>query len=169
MHIRVAGALDAEALAEIAERTFRETFARDNTPEDMDDYSAAHFSAVLQLAELSDVRSVTLLVLCDQTLIGYAQLLANSTLPPGIPEGAMELQRFYIEASWHGKGIAQALMQRCVDDAASHGAPALWLGVWERNSRAIAFYRKSGFRDAGSQSFTLGADQQTDRVMVLSL
>ena len=38
----------------------------------------------------------------------------------------------------------------------------LWLGVWEHNLRAIAFYRKCGFVQCGAQPFLLGTDLQTD-------
>jgi ribosomal protein S18 acetylase RimI-like enzyme len=41
--------------------------------------------------------------------------------------------------------------------------------VWERNRRAQAFYKKSGFVDVGTQTFLVGTDEQTDRVMELIL
>ena len=52
------------------------------------------------------------------------------------------------------------------DAARSAGDGHLWLGVWERNARAIRFYAKAGFVDVGSHDFVLGTDRQTDRVMV---
>lgn len=60
-------------------------------------------------------------------------------------------------------------MAAAIAAARSRGATALWLGVWERNPRARAFYGKSGFTDVGSQTFLLGTDEQTDRVMELTL
>jgi diamine N-acetyltransferase len=38
----------------------------------------------------------------------------------------------------------------------------LWLDVWERNPRGIAFYRKWGFVEVGRQAFMLGEDLQND-------
>ncbi len=49
------------------------------------------------------------------------------------------------------------------------GAKTLWLGVWERNDRAHAFYEKCGFADVGEHIFLFGTDPQTDRVMVTTL
>ena len=77
----------------------------------------------------------------------------------------MELERFYVAREWHGLGLAQLLMTRVIAVASQAGAAALWLGVWERNARAIAFYRKFGFIDVGPMSFMLGSDLQTDRIM----
>ena len=81
----------------------------------------------------------------------------------------IELWRFYVDRPWHGRGIAQALMERVKAAARERGAKTLWLGVWERNDRARAFYAKCGFADAGEHIFLFGTDPQTDRVMVTSL
>ena len=69
-----------------------------------------------------------------------------------------------VDAPWHGKGIAHALMDASLDEAAHRGAATVWLGVWERNARAIRFYGKRGFHDIGVQPFKLGSDLQHDRV-----
>jgi ribosomal protein S18 acetylase RimI-like enzyme len=45
------------------------------------------------------------------------------------------------------------------------GGRTLWLGVWERNPRAIAFYTKCGFVDVGAHAFFFGTEEQSDRVM----
>ena len=78
-----------------------------------------------------------------------------------------EIQRIYVAREWHGRGAAQALMAEALRLAGSGGADAVWLGVWERNPRAIAFYRKLGFVENGDHVFPLGDDPQRDVVMVL--
>src|SRR5436305_271799 len=77
----------------------------------------------------------------------------------------VELARFYVAHAWHGRGIAQALMDAVKNAAEVLGGKTLWLGVWERNARAIAFYEKCGFRTVGSHPFLVGSDLQTDLVM----
>ena len=77
----------------------------------------------------------------------------------------MELKRFYIDRAWQGAGLAQALMRATLDAAIVSGARTLWLGVWEHNPRAIAFYRKFGFVEVGMHDFMLGRDRQTDLIM----
>jgi ribosomal protein S18 acetylase RimI-like enzyme len=81
----------------------------------------------------------------------------------------MEVVRFYVDRPWHGRGVAHQLMAAAADAAQAAGARTLWLGVWERNPRAIAFYRKCGFEDVGTQIFVLGADHQQDLVLARSL
>ncbi|MDQ6737241.1 MAG: GNAT family N-acetyltransferase [Gemmatimonadota bacterium] len=167
--ITTAAEVDAASLATFAARTFRETFGCDNTSEDMDAYVALHFNEQRQRAELRDPSCLALLVHSGTQLVGYAQLMESSDPPRAISAPAIEIQRFYVESAHHGTGIAQALMRECIVASSDRGFAAVWLGVWERNPRAIAFYRKSGFVDLGSQPFVLGDDLQTDRIMLRSL
>jgi diamine N-acetyltransferase len=162
--IRPATLDDAEALAAFAEQTFRETFAADNDPGDLDTYCADAFSVAAQRANLQDAAIETLLVQDHGVLTAYAQLRDGG--PPEIPGPApIELWRFYVARAHHGRGIAQALMQAVVRSAAARGGRTLWLGVWERNHRAIAFYARQGFVDVGAHEFVLGKDVQVDRLM----
>jgi RimJ/RimL family protein N-acetyltransferase len=167
--IRRARLDEAPRLAAFAERTFRETFQPGNRPEDLAHYLASAFGPAIQRAELEDPAVDTLLLELDETLAGYAQLrLVAPPLDVGADE-AIELRRFYVDRHWHGQGLARALMTAVEQAAASRRARAIWLGVWERNARAIAFYRRCGFLDVGSQAFMMGTDPQTDRVMLRPL
>ncbi len=164
--IRLAFPSDALALSDLASRTFRDTFAAENTAEDMAIYLATAYSVAQTEHELSDAGMATLVAESGVTLIAFAQLRLGSA-PPGVKTDApMEIWRFYVDKPWHGQGIAATLMARADAHAAALGAKTLWLGVWERNARGIAFYRKAGFADVGSQEFVLGTDVQTDRVML---
>lgn len=167
--IRHGVATDAAALAELAARTFRETFAADTPPEDMALHLADAYGTPQQQLELADPDITTLLVEADGHLAGYAQLRSGVAPECVTGEWPIELWRFYIAQPWHGRGLAQALMQRVELEACRRGARTLWLGVWERNARAKAFYQKSGFSDVGSHTFMVGTDAQTDRILVRSL
>jgi GNAT superfamily N-acetyltransferase len=167
--IRPAGPADAAWLAALAERTFRETYTAQNTPANMERYVTAHFGPARQEAELRDPRMTTLVAEVDGRAGGYAQLARSEPPPPVTGPAPMEIVRFYVDRPWHGQGVAQVLMAAAVETARRAGGRTLWLGVWERNDRAIAFYRKSGFQDAGTQTFVLGTDHQRDLVLTRPL
>ena len=163
--IRHASAADAATLAALAERTFRDTFTEVNTPENMAAHAAASYGIDKQREEIESDRIRTLLVELDGVVAGYAQL-RNGHHPDCVSaENAIELWRFYIDRSGIGRGLAQRLMQTVVVEAAEWNGRALWLGVWEHNPRAIAFYRKCGFVEVGAHVFRLGDDAQTDLIM----
>src|SRR5690349_21069771 len=166
--IRQATPDDARALAAFAAEAFADTFAADNTPEDMSSYLAESFGEAQQRAELSDPACVVLLAERGSELAGYA-MVRDRALPSGTSSvdlgNAMEIARLYAGKRWIGAGVGATLMQSCLALAASRGCDRIWLGVWERNARAIAFYERWGFLDVGSQHFQLGADLQTDRIM----
>jgi diamine N-acetyltransferase len=156
---------DASLLSELGARTFEETFAVDNTAEDMAAYLASNFSLVRLTEELSDHNSIFLIAEIDGAAGGYAKLHAGE--PAESIEGTepIELVRLYVSHTWLGSGVGAALMRACLDEARGAGYKTIWLGVWERNARAQAFYRKWNFRAAGEHVFQLGSDAQTDIVM----
>jgi GNAT superfamily N-acetyltransferase len=162
--IRPAHRTDAQRLSAFARRTFDETFSDQNTPEDMSLYLSSAFSDARQLAELDDPDTTTLVMEHETRLIAYAQLHVGDP-PSCVPDQrAIELVRFYVDRTHHGRGVAQTLMEATL--AAANGrAKTMWLGVWERNARAIAFYSKWRFVDVGSHTFMLGTDRQLDRIM----
>lgn len=163
--IRLGEPADAAALAELAARTFRDSFSAENNPEDLAQHLATAYGPAQQGRELADADIVTLMVQKGEELGGYAQLRRGPSPACVNGDAPIELWRFYVVAKWHGQGIAQALMQRVIDEAARAGARTLWLGVWERNPRAIAFYTKCGFVDVGAHVFMVGTDPQNDRIM----
>jgi ribosomal protein S18 acetylase RimI-like enzyme len=167
--IRAGAATDATALAELAARTFRETFTADNRQEDIALHIAHAYGTSQQRSELVDPNIATLLVEVDGQMAGYAQLRSGLAPTCVTGEAPVELWRFYIAQAWHGRGIAQALMRRVESEAYRRGRCTLWLGVWERNERAKAFYRRNGFTDVGSHVFIVGTDAQTDRILVRPL
>jgi diamine N-acetyltransferase len=168
-HIRRATEDDAPALTGFGARTFRESFGQDNTAEDMEKHLASAWRPDLQLAELRDPSIDTLVAVADGAFAGFAMLRERAP-PPGVTTSKpVELWRFYVDRPWQGRGLARALMTDVEASARARGARELWLGVWERNERAQAFYRKCGFEKVGTQIFVVGSDPQTDHVMLRPL
>ncbi len=163
--IRRATAEDAAALAALALKTFVDTFAATNRAEDLDAYVREFFGEAQQQREIENPDLVTLVAEPDAALIAFAQLRPT----PDHAAGDVEVVRFYVDQAHHGRGIAQSLMDVVLAEAHALGGRTLWLGVWERNARAIAFYTKCGFVKVGSHPFILGTDLQTDWEMALLL
>jgi GNAT superfamily N-acetyltransferase len=133
----------------------------------MSQHLASAWSTTLQRAEIEDPQLDTLLAVDERGgFAGFAQVHVNDAPPCVIARQPVELKRFYVDRPWQGRGLAGALMAAVERAAQARGARELWLGVWERNARAQAFYRKCGFRKVGSKVFVVGADPQTDDVML---
>jgi ribosomal protein S18 acetylase RimI-like enzyme len=168
--LRDATSDDAAALAEFGARTFFETFAADNTPEDMRQHLESTWAPERQRREILDPSMRTLLaVTADGALAAFAQLRLDHAPACVSTVRAVELMRFYVDRPWHGSGLARTLMAAVESRGRQLGARELWLGVWQRNARARAFYAKCGFGKVGTQVFVVGSDPQTDDVMLKPL
>ena len=160
---------DTELLADLASRTFSETFAVDNTPENMAAYLAAAFAPAQIAADLADSRCVVQIAEVDEVAVGYAMLRSGAAPEQVTGERPIELVRLYVSRDSLGSGVGAALMQVCLEEATRLGHQTLWLGVWEHNKRAQGFYRKWNFREVGTQLFQMGDDPQTDLLMQRSI
>jgi ribosomal protein S18 acetylase RimI-like enzyme len=167
--VRRATVADAPTVAMLAERTFREAVAAQNPPDEMDRHCREHFGDAIQAREIADEGCSTLLLEADGQPAGFAQLRWDAT--PDCVAGAApgEIQRFYLLRAFHGAGLAATLMDACFEALRHRGSDVAWLGVWEENPRAIAFYRKRGFDEVGRKTFLLGEDLQRDLVMARPL
>ncbi|MEO5814417.1 MAG: GNAT family N-acetyltransferase [Gemmatimonadaceae bacterium] len=163
--IRQATIADAALLASLAATTFSDSFAADNSAENMSMYMEKAFGEDIQRSELSDPHRTVFFAEQDGRVVGYT-MLHDGPVPASVGEDdALEIARLYSVKRTIGRGVGATLMQRCIDEAVARGKQTLWLAVWGKNARAIAFYERWGFVDVGSKTFTLGRDRQTDRVM----
>ena len=115
--------------------------------------------------EIQDRGLVTTIAEAEKRMIGFSQLRPLHTHASVVASRPAELKRLYVVAEWHGRGVAHELMQDALNTAAREGCDVLWLGVWEHNPKAMAFYRKFGLEIVGTHSFKLGQDRQRDLVM----
>jgi diamine N-acetyltransferase len=165
IRIRRAEEDDSLALSVLAERTFRAAFTESNTAANMELHCATTYGHALQLAEIRESGRETWVAEADTGLVAYVQLRFDATSPMIPGERPVEILRFYVDASYHGAGLAHQLMAHVVARAQHAGSTVLWLGVWERNPRALAFYKKRGFEVVAEHIFTVGNDPQRDLVM----
>lgn len=169
--IRKANETDAALLADLGRRAFTDAFESANTPENLTVYLAAAFSEHKQAAELAQPGSTFLIaeIRNPQTgalePVGYARLLAGARETYITGANPIELVRIYALGAYTGRGIGSALMQAALETARGGGYDVMWLGVWQENPRAAAFYERWGFQKAGTHVFQLGDDPQTDWIM----
>jgi GNAT superfamily N-acetyltransferase len=172
MRIRPAHPVDAQALARLGERLWRETYTGLIPASNLELHLAETFGAVQQAAELADPACTTLVLEEGGSLEGYALLRAGG--PGGGTtqfhfQRPLEVARFYVARPLHGRGAARALMAAVLAQATAVGHDGVWLQVWEQNPRAIRFYVKAGFMDAGEATFRIGAQVDRDRLLVHAL
>jgi len=169
MNIRYGTANDAKLLSELGAKTFYDTFINDNTPENMAAYLKAAFAPEIQFKELSAPENIFLIAEIDGASVGFAQLIPESKDESVQGDKPLEIRRIYAVQEYLGKGAGKELMQTAVNEAKQRDCDSIWLGVWEKNLRAISFYKKWGFIEVGAHIFNVGDDPQRDLIMELRL
>jgi ribosomal protein S18 acetylase RimI-like enzyme len=163
--IRYATIEDAALIADISRQTFYETFSADNTKEDMDKFLNEQFTKGKLMLEVGTPENTFLLAYYGKELAGYVKLREGRSpeLLHGLP--SLEVARIYSMTNMIGKGVGKLMMQTSIEIAKQRDKQVLWLGVWEKNQRAIDFYTKWGFEKFDETDFLLGNDLQRDWLM----
>ena len=160
---------DAQKLAEISAETFVDAFATYNTKENMQAYLKESYSIVQISKELADPDSLHFFLLRQEEVVGFMKLNFAPAQADVQDPDSLEIQRIYLKKSEWGHGLGDVLMRRAFHIAQEKKLKYVWLGVWEKNERAIKFYSKQGFVPFSSHTFMLGTDTQTDILMKMEL
>ncbi len=156
---------ELHALRTLSIKTFDETFRSANRPEVMDAFLAEAFAPEKLAAEMSNTESRFFFAIRDGEPVGYLKLNVGNAQTEYQSEGMLEIERIYVSAEHQGCGLGKRLMAFALEMAARGGHPAVWLGVWEHNPKAIAFYTREGFSRIGQHVFRVGDEDQTDWLM----
>lgn len=169
IQIRKVTANDIEQLQAIGKQTFSETFSAGNTEENMRKYLDEGFSADKLKAELNDPNAEFYFATMNNKAVGYLKLNFGPSQTEIKDAEGVEIERIYVLKDFHGKKVGQVLYEKAIQIARQKNAAYVWLGVWEENQRAIAFYKKNGFVEFDKHIFKLGNDEQTDIMMKMQL
>ena len=160
---------DVKDLLLISKQTFFETFSESNTEEDMIKYLEEEFNRDKLTSELTDKNSEFYFAAFEENIIGYLKLNFGQSQTEIKDNNALEIERIYVLRDFHGKRVGQLLYEKALQIAKKMNAAYIWLGVWEKNPKAISFYKKNGFIEFDKHLFKLGNDEQTDIMMKLKL
>ena len=169
LQIRRAVPAEAASLAAFGAHAFRDWYAAFNDPADLEQHVARTYGEAQQSQELADPLCEYTLAIVDDAIAGYALVRAGNRHPGVAGPDPGEVCRFYLARAHHGRGVAPALMTAAFEAARARRIGTLWLGAWDQNPRALAFYAKMGFVDVGSTTFVLGSTPQVDRLLVRTL
>jgi diamine N-acetyltransferase len=169
LRIRYATEEDKELIADMSRETFFQTFAPFNSKADMDSFMTERFTREALMEEVGLPENIFFLAYHDDLPAGYVRLREGSENGTFNDIPSIEIARIYAAAEFIGKGVGSFLMEECIRVARERKKQILWLGVWEKNDRAIKFYTKWGFEKYGEHIFMLGNDAQTDWLMKRSL
>ena len=156
---------DVLTLQKIGIETFDETFRDQNSPENMKSYLEKAFHVDQLTTELSNPSSQFFLAYVNNEIAGYLKVNTNEAQSEELGNEALEVERIYIKGTFQKNGLGKLLINKAIEIAMEQNKRKIWLGVWEKNENAIAFYGRMGFVKLGTHSFYMGDEEQTDYIM----
>ena len=163
--IRKVEIADVEVLAKIAKQTFRETFAHDNTEEQLQEYFEEAYNLRVLSTELEDPDSETYFIMHEEEIAGFLKVNWGNAQTERELENAFEIQRLYVLQTYQGFGLGKQLFEFALEHAEKNGFSWAWLGVWEHNTKAQVFYYRYGFEKFSQQRFMVGQKVDTDLLL----
>jgi ribosomal protein S18 acetylase RimI-like enzyme len=156
---------DVLSLQKIGLETFKETFSSSNTEENLKIYLDSAFTVDKLMNELNNPFSAFYFAELENDVIGYLKLNFGNAQTELKDNKAVEIERIYVLKEFHGMKVGQMLYEKAIEIARLNNAEYVWLGVWEKNPRAISFYKKNGFTEFDKHIFNMGNEEQTDIMM----
>ncbi|WKB36015.1 GNAT family N-acetyltransferase [Terrilactibacillus sp. S3-3] len=170
MKIKKCGLEDLQILQKISIETFNDTFKDQNSLENMNAYLEGAFSLKQLEKELSNISSQFFFVYFNNEVAGYLKVNTNNAQSSEeMGDESLEIERIYIKSKFQKHGFGKYLLNKAMEIAVERHKKKIWLGVWEKNENAIAFYKKMGFVQTGSHSFYMGDEEQKDFIMTKTL
>lgn len=169
LQIVQASVKDADTLRKISRQTFEETFKDTNTPENLNLYLDQSFNKDKLSRELQHPGSFFYFACLNHQEVAYLKINFDDAQTEFSHQGGMEIERIYVLKDYWGQSIGQTLLDYALAMAVQQQKPFVWLGVWEKNYRALRFYEKNGFVVFDKHVFPVGHDPQTDLLMKKTL
>lgn len=152
-------------LQAISKRTFRDTFFNEEDRDNMRAYLSVAFSNETLTEELLNPHSFFYMAYHQKNVLGYLKVNIGAAQTEAMGEDHLEIQRIYVDRLYHGKKVGDKLIQQAFELTKELQKKHIWLGVWEKNDRAVNFYKKYGFEPFGTHSFEYGTRIDTDVLM----
>jgi len=169
INIKRCNIVDSRILQEISYETFNETFKNQNSTENMNAYLEKAFNINQVEKELSNNSSQFFFISLNNAVSGYLKINTNDAQTEEMGDESLEIERIYIKKEFQKHGLGKYLLNKAIQIAEELKKSKVWLGVWEKNEKAIAFYKKMGFVQTGAHSFYMGDEEQVDFIMTKKL
>lgn len=160
---------DVADLKKISQRTFIDTYAVYNTEQNMKAHLQEAYNTKQLISEIRDKNCEYYFAKIDEEIAGYIKLNIGKAQTDIKDDSSIEIERIYVLQEYQGNRIGKQFVDFTLQRADELMFDYVWLGVWERNTKALEFYSKMGFEKFDTHHFKLGDDLQTDYLMKISV
>lgn len=169
LNYKVCTLADLDQLIQLSKLTFTKAFEKDNNPIDFQNYIERAFAKKTLKREITNTDTQFFFVQSEENVVAYFKLNVGRAQTDLKLNDSMELERIYVLPEYQGAGLGERILSKVKEIALQQHKTMLWLGVWEKNERAIRFYQRQGFNKFATHPYFIGQDEQTDWLMRFEL
>lgn len=145
----------AEVLHELGAETFYASHKDSAAAHEIATYMEKVYNLAAIKKELANPANIYHVIQHEDTVAGFSKIELSMEHPSITLERVSKMDQIYLRDSFHGLKLGAKLMLYNIDYSKSHEQNGMWLVVWTKNNKAIAFYEKFGFRIAATDQFQL--------------
>ena len=160
---------DIQDLQQISRENFSETFGSQNSTENMGKFLNKAYAEEKLRSEIENKNSNFYFLIVNNQVAGYLKVNEVDAQIEQVADNALEVERIYLKQNFQHQGLGLVLIKLAEELARKKNKANMWLGVWEKNYQAQAFYKKDGFKRVSQHTFVVGDDPQTDFILVKEL
>lgn len=160
---------DIQDLQQISGETFSETFGSQNSTENMEKFLNKAYAEEKLRSEIENKNSNFYFLIVNNQVAGYLKVNEGDAQTEQVADNALEVERIYLKQNFQHQGLGLILIKLAEELARKKNKANMWLGVWEKNYQAQAFYKKDDFKRVSQHTFVVGDDPQTDFILVKEL
>lgn len=156
---------ELDTLQSLSIQSFREAYEPVEDPDEFQKYIDQAYNKKVLRSELDNPESDFYFIKKNGVLAGYLKLNVGATQTEQMDDRYLEIQRIYLLKAFYGQGLGRLLIEKAEAVAKAKGKQRIWLGVWEENTKAIAFYKHLGYQIFSAHTFMVGNLEEVDHMM----
>ncbi|RSK38555.1 GNAT family N-acetyltransferase [Mangrovimonas spongiae] len=160
---------EAQLLSKLGTKTFLQSHGHSASKQDIAHYVSSHLNIDVFLSEVKDNTNHFWILYYNKQPIGYYKIVPNATQNNISHSHVTKLERLYLLEEFQHLKLGLKLFNHAVKETKRLNQNGLWLFTWVENHRAIAFYKKAGFKIVGEYNFKISNSHSNPNHQMLLL
>lgn len=167
--IRPADITDINNIAVLKQQVWIATYAVEGLRNEFSNYVLSEFRLENIRATIFNQNKILLIAQIDNHIIGCVEIDFKSECPIPFKQNCPEITVLYVLDRFIGMGVGSDLLNEALSEIKKRNMNSTWLTVYHKNEKAIEFYKKKDFKQAGITDFEMDGNKYENKIMMVEI